>query len=64
MLADIDECAEGLDSCEQICMNTNGSYACSCQSCYYLGSDGFSCNGKCHTKTHLYLSTSISLCRC
>ncbi|XP_072175589.1 uncharacterized protein [Diadema setosum] len=33
---DLDECAEGLDECEQICGNTLGSYTCSCRGGYEL----------------------------
>ena len=36
--ADINECdpEEDLDECEQICMNTVGSYTCDCNSGYIL----------------------------
>ena len=30
----------------KLCMNTNGSYICSCQSGYLLGANNQSCNGK------------------
>ena len=43
---DVDECAENTDSCDQVCTNTAGSYICSCGSCYRLGSNGYSCNGR------------------
>ena len=43
---DIDECANGVDGCTQMCSNTNGSYSCSCMSGYRLSSDGHRCNGE------------------
>ena len=43
--ADINECAEEIDRCAQNCQNTIGSYTCSCNSGYRLGSNGYSCNG-------------------
>ena len=43
---DIDECAQDIDGCAQICTNTVGNYTCSCNSGYYLASDGHVCNGE------------------
>ena len=43
---DIDECSTNKGNCSQLCMNTNGSYACLCQSGYLLGANNQSCNGK------------------
>ena len=43
---DIDECTEGLANCEQDCINTIGSYMCSCNQGYRLASDGRACNGE------------------
>ena len=42
---DINECAELTDGCAQICVDTDGSYHCSCDSGYSLSSDNFGCNG-------------------
>jgi len=33
-LADIDECSEGISGCSQSCVNTVGSFNCSCRSGY------------------------------
>ncbi len=44
--ADIDECTEEIDRCEQDCMNTIGSYNCSCGSGFIIDVDGYSCDGK------------------
>ena len=43
---DIDECAEQLDECQQVCNNTIGSYVCDCHIGYALNSDGRTCRGK------------------
>lgn len=58
-LADIDECAEGRDSCAQTCTNTIGSYSCLCGSGYLLASDGRTCNGR--LKHALILATPYIL---
>lgn len=49
-LPEIHECLEGLHLCEHLCTNTNGSYICSCNTGYFLASNGFSC-------TSMYTST-------
>ena len=43
--AEIHECDEGLDLCEQICINTEGSYNCSCNAGYRLDDNGNTCAG-------------------
>ena len=40
---DINECTSS--PCDHTCTNTAGSYECSCNSGYELGSDGLSCHG-------------------
>lgn len=42
---DVDECKEGTSSCEFGCVNTVGSYTCSCLSGYVLNRDGKTCRG-------------------
>ena len=42
---DVDECVLGSDNCEQDCMNTFGSFLCSCGTGYRLNEDGHSCDG-------------------
>ena len=44
-VVDINECLKG-DVCEQSCVNTNGSYYCTCYSGYELNSDGKTCSRK------------------
>jgi hypothetical protein len=40
------ECIEELDLCEQICVDTQTSYTCSCVPGYVLDADGFSCTSE------------------
>ena len=42
---EIDECQDGNSSCEQVCMNTIGSYECTCNDGYRLNRDGLTCSG-------------------
>ena len=41
--SDEDECKYGENSCEQVCVNTIGSYECYCRSGYTLAADRVSC---------------------
>ncbi|XP_051869266.1 uncharacterized protein si:dkey-163f14.6 isoform X2 [Pristis pectinata] len=41
--ADVNECAVGLSHCQQICINTFGSYKCGCHSGFQLSRDGQGC---------------------
>ena len=43
---DYDECATNNTLCDQVCMNTFGSYECACNSGYRLLEDSMSCEGK------------------
>ena len=43
---DMDECAHGLDSCSDICENTQGSFLCSCHEGRVLAQDAVSCVGE------------------
>ena len=44
---DINECEDGFSGgCGQICNNTIGSFECSCNTGFELGSDGFLCLGE------------------
>lgn len=40
---DVDECVTTPDVCDHSCMNSVGSYECSCNQGYILESDGHSC---------------------
>ena len=41
----VNECDTNNGGCAQICIDTVGSFVCSCQSGYTLASNGLSCNG-------------------
>ena len=43
---DDDECALNNGGCQHKCINTDGSYYCSCDTGYDLQQDEFSCKGK------------------
>ena len=46
MNADINECAEDTDSCDQTCIDTEGSYTCSCLWGYELATNSHQCKGE------------------
>ena len=44
--SDINECSTTTHGCNQVCINTPGSFLCSCLDCSYrLSADGKTCNG-------------------
>ena len=64
--SDIDECIENNGGCEHNCINTIGSYNCSCNSGYGLGNDSHMCEGM-----YMYavfvcvcICVSVSVCMC
>lgn len=50
----MDECLEDTDLCEQICVNSVGSYVCECNEGYRLNGDGLACTGMLHNLMLLY----------
>lgn len=42
--SDVDECS-GVNVCSDLCVNTPGSYYCSCSEGFVLDNDGQSCHG-------------------
>ena len=44
-IIDVDECATGVEECDQNCQNNVGSYECSCNLGFMLNNDGFRCDG-------------------
>ena len=59
------ECGTGNGGCEQNCVNTVGSYTCSCNTGYTLDSDGHNCeseNDYNYIKFYLSLNSESVLC--
>ena len=47
LFIDINECEVNTDSCEQLCVNTDGSFECLCEPGFRQRPDNFSaCDGK------------------
>ena len=46
--SDINECTSRSHNCAQVCINTAGSFTCSCNSGHTLAADGHSCTGIVH----------------
>ena len=44
-ISDIDECTRGISGCEHKCINSIGSFKCSCNKGYHLAIDAKSCSG-------------------
>ena len=53
--ADIDECSDGTDNCEQTCTNTPGSFVCGCFSGFSLDANGVNCTGRSILYEHAFL---------
>lgn len=45
-VTDVNECSEELSGCDQQCLNTDGSYICSCDTGYTLLPDSKTCQGR------------------
>lgn len=56
-MVEIDECKTTAHGCEHECVNTLGTYECSCKIGYELHSDGKHCEGKTHIIAVRTLST-------
>lgn len=57
---DINEC-NGVNGCQQLCTNTEGSYTCSCSEGFDLAEDGKRCNGiEYHIPRSLLINLSIT----
>ena len=54
MISDIDECQE--KNCDQMCVNTPGSFQCQCRNNFDLLEDGHSCrhNGRGSFNTNIF----------
>uniref|UniRef100_A0A915BIG2 Metalloendopeptidase n=2 Tax=Parascaris univalens TaxID=6257 RepID=A0A915BIG2_PARUN len=52
-ITDLDECRKDKGGCQQLCINTIGSYRCECESGYVLADDAHNCKeGGCHLQLH------------
>lgn len=60
ILTDIDECLRGNGGCKGTCVNTLGSYHCTCPRGYQLHGDG-TCRGMLHCSM-IRLSSSFKVC--
>ncbi len=61
-LIDNNECTLNTDGCQQLCVNTVGSFRCDCNSGYTLDSNGITCSGKLDTEyIHLNMTRDISI---
>ncbi len=61
-ITDIDECGESISGCAQLCHNTVGSYSCSCDIGYTLGSNNHSCEGTLANSIIIYSACAITNC--
>ena len=65
VLIDIDECALNLHNCNYACLNTEGSYLCTCPSGFRVLFESGACIGTRHTyKYILYLLLLIDINEC
>ena len=46
LCVDVDECLVENGGCEQVCVNSDGSFRCDCVGGYALSSSGVTCNGE------------------
>ena len=59
---DVDECSENSHNCEQVCVNTPGSFTCSCGEGYEALDNGRSCIGRANNIV-LYCISLNKCCR-
>lgn len=59
---DVNECTDGTHECSYQCVNTVGSYKCTCKKGYELNSDGHTCSGKTTTNDSKSVTNHIISC--
>ena len=57
---DVDECAQNLDTCSQLCYDTSYSYTCDCNIGYTLSTDGMTCIGKMSVFATSYMTFGVT----
>ena len=60
----MNECSDNNGGCEHTCINSEGSYSCSCNSGYSLDSNDRNCSGKYMFKLVYYLHYMIDINEC
>ena len=58
--SDVDECTLGSDDCDQICIDTAGSFFCKCYPGYSLSSDSQTCVRGQSSHITVYRATNLS----
>ena len=61
LCSDTDECASGLDNCDQVCSNDNGGFSCSCLDGFQLLNNSRTCEG---TKSTASMSIIAGIAYC
>lgn len=59
---DRNECGLANGGCEHVCTNTDGSYDCSCNSGFQLGSNGRTCKGEYQRFLHVLKEVQKEKC--
>ena len=59
---DINECAVNNGNCQHICLNTEGSFSCSCTFGYGLDSNSRSCTGEEDKDTLVAIDINSAIC--
>ena len=61
LLSDVNECRSGSNDCEELCVNTEGSYECDCSVGYTHATDGLNCIGENERQTDTVVCSLIML---
>ena len=61
-VSDNNECLDNNGQCQSVCINTPGSFSCSCESGFLLLTDGRSCVGESCVCVFKYVYSNEHLC--